>query len=123
MKTYEVTGTYVSVNSGTLRLKPEQAAARAHALKETGKHLFEVLSPVGFKRGEVFGYDGQINKALLSEVAETGKKAEGKKAGAAAAAPARSGIAAMLGGKKATAVAEPEEQEADAPAKQEETAA
>ena len=102
MQNYEVTGVYVSVSDGLLRLTPQQASARAHALVPEGKNLFRVISATGFKRGEVFGYSGQINKQLASEVEEVGKKPKAKEAAANSGEKKAAGISLLLGKKKAS---------------------
>lgn len=69
MQRYTVTGHSVNIHSGILDLAPEQAASRLHSLADLGDGLYEVLSPVQFKRGEEIGYDGEVNKALMQQIA------------------------------------------------------
>lgn len=57
----------VTIGPGAvLQLKKDQATSRAHALKSLGRALYLVEQPVQFKLGEKFGYDGPIDKTLLS---------------------------------------------------------
>lgn len=68
MKKYTVIGIKAGINSGIARLSDSQASARSHALKILGDGLYEIISPVEFKRGEEFEWDGETNKVLLEEV-------------------------------------------------------
>src|SRR5262245_21246394 len=72
MKTYKVTAMSVTLHRGLLRLTPEQAARRTHALKLVANMpgVYELIGPTCFKRGEVFGHDSDANKALLQEMEE-----------------------------------------------------
>ena len=83
MKRYEVVAPVVNVISGTVRVTPDQFRARRHALAlvgeaEDGTVEATVSSSVGFKRGEVFGYDGEMPKclALCLEALEPEPEAE-----------------------------------------------
>ncbi len=79
MKTYEVIAREgVTLRAGTLRLSEAQAAARGHALRRLGKDTFTVLAPVAFKRGEVFGYDGVGNKAVLQDLTPASERPAGR---------------------------------------------
>lgn len=85
MKRYEVISVKVTLASGVLQLSKEQAGCREHALRPMGDGLFLIDQPVEFKCGEVIGYDGEINKILMTEIEPLdgdGKKADkaGKKA-------------------------------------------
>jgi len=73
MKRYVVTGASANFASGVIMLTEEQAKARVHALKDLGDGYFEVMTTVSFKRGEIVGYDGEVNKALLQLVDEIGE--------------------------------------------------
>jgi len=64
MKILQVIGASANFASGVLSLSGKQAKAREHALRDLGDGLFEVLEPVCFKRGEMFGFDGDMPKAL-----------------------------------------------------------
>lgn len=64
MKLYEVVAPYAGVNSGRVEITPEQARARRFALEPLGDNLYRVTQPTGFKRGEMFGFDGDMPKAL-----------------------------------------------------------
>lgn len=73
MRRYIVTGASANFAGGVLKLTKEQAKAREHALEDLGDGYFEVMTPVGFKRGEIVGFDGEVNKALLQLVDEIGE--------------------------------------------------
>jgi len=53
---------------GRLRLSTAQAASRSHALRHLEDDLYEIISPVSFKLGEVLEWDGEINKTLADVV-------------------------------------------------------
>lgn len=78
MKLYEVVAPYAGVNSGMVEITTEQARARRFALEPLGDDLYRVMQPTGFKRGEVFGHDGEIPKclALCLEAIEPEPEAE-----------------------------------------------
>jgi hypothetical protein len=78
MKLYEVVAPYAGVNSGMVEITPEQARARRFALEPLGGDLYRVTQPTGFKRGEVFGHDGEMPKclALCLEAVEPEPEAE-----------------------------------------------
>ena len=97
---YEVTAVSARINSGVLELTKEQAGPRLHNLKLIKGNKYEVLNTVEFKRGEVFGFDGDLPKVLASalepESAKAGSKAGSKaaaKTGSADDAPAADGDA------------------------------
>lgn len=79
MQRYSVIGPKVEIHSGILHLSKTQAAARVHALDDLGEGLYQVSRPIQFKKGEEFGYDGSVNKALLQQMtpATKGKKHQG----------------------------------------------
>lgn len=62
-----------------LKLSAEQAAVRKHVLKSIGDDKFETIGPVEFKRGESFGYDGPLSRAM-QEVMEVDGVAPAPKA-------------------------------------------
>lgn len=68
MKQFQVEVVSVTINLGVLELNINQAQRRKHLLKQIGDNLYEVTSPVQFKRGEQFGYGGDVNKSLMSEI-------------------------------------------------------
>jgi hypothetical protein len=79
MQFFTVVGQFVQLFHGLVQLTQEQARDRAHALKETDETgVFEIKQPIGFKKGETFGFDGDPGKAalqLLEEVAEDAEPA------------------------------------------------
>lgn len=68
MKKYVVIGAYASFMSGVLMLTREQYKAREHALEPLGEDLYSVIQQTGFKRDEIVGFDGEVNKALLQDI-------------------------------------------------------
>lgn len=80
MKKITVTETFKTVNSGQVELTSAQAEARKHALEPTFKikatkqpdvlpaGVYRVTAPIQFKKGEIFGYDGEVGKnGVLSD--------------------------------------------------------
>lgn len=51
-----------------LKLNDGQAALRAGRLRYKGGGLYETLAEIQFKKGETFGFDGVMNKAMLELV-------------------------------------------------------
>ncbi len=76
MKFYRVIGRLVNISAGILNLTKQQAAARIHTLTHIEDDFYKVNAPVQFKHNEEFGYDGDVNKALLQDLeeADDGKK-------------------------------------------------
>jgi hypothetical protein len=74
MKTYTVTGPVVALALGTLALTSAQAGLRAHALDPLGEDRYNIRSRVEFKKGETFGYDQEIPKALADCLEECHSK-------------------------------------------------
>ena len=74
MKKYKVTGRAAKFSSGRVKLSVDQAASRIHNLKSLGDGVFEIVNPIEFKNGEVFGHDGEVPKVMASVVKEKGKK-------------------------------------------------
>jgi hypothetical protein len=71
MQLFQITSPFVQFHSGALRLTDEQARVRLGSItptKEKGVYLID--SPVGFKRGEVIGFDGEMNRMLQLELVE-----------------------------------------------------
>ena len=73
MKNYEVTGRVAGLASGVVKLSDEQAASRIHNLKNLGKGEYEIVNPIEFKNGELFGYSGDVPKIMASEITKAGK--------------------------------------------------
>lgn len=78
MKNYQVTGKVVSISSGVVELVKHQSDARMFALNRVGKNRFAVLKTIHFKRGETFGYDGELSKGVALHLAETGEEKQPK---------------------------------------------
>lgn len=70
MKMFRVVAPFAGVNHGLVVASPEQARSRAHALKHVEGDTYEVTSQTGFKRGEEFGFDGDMPRALALQVEE-----------------------------------------------------
>lgn len=80
MKTYQVKASFASLMSGVVHLSERQAAPRRHALQpvpDTPDH-YEIVTPIQFKEGESFGWDGEVNKALLAVLEDTDEAAAPK---------------------------------------------
>jgi membrane protein involved in colicin uptake len=83
---YTVTGKSVVITGGVLTLSAVQSADRAHLLQPLKeKNKYQVTGAVTFKKGEEFGYDGELPKYLADDV-ETEKSAKPEKAAAEKAA-------------------------------------
>lgn len=85
MKIYTITGPLCRFHAGAvLALTDAQVKNRRHCLSPAGTlknllgrlpkgmTLWAVEKPVEFKRAEVLGVDGTVNKALLADLAERG---------------------------------------------------
>lgn len=73
-----VTGLFAEFHAGILELTPKQASARKHNLADLGDGLYEIKSPVMFKRGEMIGFDGDIGKDQAELIVKPEQKATGK---------------------------------------------
>jgi len=78
MKQFQVEAVSVTINAGVLELSLSQAQRRKHLLKLIKDNQYEVLSPVQFKRGEKFGYGGDVNKLLMTEITPIEDKGDTK---------------------------------------------
>lgn len=80
MNLYVVIAALVRFNFGaTLYLTPQQAEGRIHNFKENkihekGRKPYTVEKQVEFKRGEVIGIEGEVNKVVLSLIAPEGSE-------------------------------------------------
>lgn len=72
MQNYEVTNNFITFGIGIeIRLSASQANTRAHLLKNKKKNIYEITSPVQFKKGEQIGvYPKSLSKALLENLKE-----------------------------------------------------
>ncbi len=63
----------VDLLSGVLDLSEDQARRRKGWLKKLESGLFEIIKPVQFKAGEVFGFEGELSKYHLERmISESG---------------------------------------------------
>lgn len=91
MRKVEVTAPFFTVHSGRVGLSADQAKARLHNLKAVQGQVddkpesktyragvYEVVQSVQFKRGEEFGYSGEVmkNGQLRDPQAEAGDRTE-----------------------------------------------
>ena len=60
---YQVIDKPAILFSGLLELNEDQVRRRRHLLELVEGSIYMIVKPVTFKVGEVFGYDGEINKA------------------------------------------------------------
>jgi hypothetical protein len=83
---YTVTGKSVVITGGVLTLSAVQSADRSHLLKPLKeKNKYQVIGAVTFKKGEEFGYDGDLPKSIADDL-ETEKTSKSKEAAAKEAA-------------------------------------
>jgi hypothetical protein len=75
----------ITLYSGILDLTSSQAVPRLSSLIPLGEGLYEIAGPVQFKAGEIIGYDGEVNKALIESL-DTGIEAAADEAAADEAA-------------------------------------
>lgn len=75
---YTVIAPSVQLTAGVLALTDAQAKARMHNLKPV-KGGYEIVNAVQFKRGEEFGYEGDITLDLVDALEEKGGKSGKKK--------------------------------------------
>lgn len=76
MKTYKIIQP-VTLTSGIVRLKDDQAKGREHKLELLGRNCYRITAPNQFKVGQVIGYDGDIPKTMangMDEMQGKGKK-------------------------------------------------
>ena len=66
----------VAFSSGRFRLTPDQARARAHALKEIEKGVFEPTAEIQFKRGERVQILSPLPKRMVGRLVPTKEGAE-----------------------------------------------
>lgn len=74
MKFYTVTGRTAGFGAGQrLKLTRAQVDSRAHRLTlvDEKKGVYEATAPIEFKKGEAFGFDGDLPKTIAVLVEET----------------------------------------------------
>ena len=69
MDKYIVTGPVVRIHCGLMELTDEQARPRIRSLEFLGDGIYRVNRTVEFKNSEVFGYNGEMPRAM-AEVLE-----------------------------------------------------
>lgn len=76
MQTYEVIGNFVTIGIGIeIKLSASQADARSHLVRNKKKDIYEIISPVQFKKGEQIGIESKsLGKSLLDNLKEIGAK-------------------------------------------------
>lgn len=76
MTNFEVMSDKVVLFEGILKLTQKQANARAHQLEvvDAKAGLFRLRGETHFKRGERFGFDGELSKRLVSELEDLDPK-------------------------------------------------
>ena len=72
MKEFTVISKVATLHSGIVKLSKGQARDRMHCLAAVEKEdgLYKIQAPINFKHGEVFSFDGEVNKTMLSEIGE-----------------------------------------------------
>lgn len=76
LRQYKVIGFKAVFSAGIVELTEAQAAVRLRNLdsrdlpkdKKTGIGQYRIINQIEFKAGEIFGYDGAINKAMLEDI-------------------------------------------------------
>ncbi|MCF6147275.1 MAG: hypothetical protein E3K37_01305 [Candidatus Kuenenia sp.] len=69
MEKYIVVSTCVNIPSGVIGLNEEQYESRKHKLnKMPSKGMYEITNTIQLKKGETFGFEGEMNKVLASDV-------------------------------------------------------
>lgn len=74
MKLYKVIAKDASFHSGMVRLTKDQARRRVHNLQEVEggssdeRTSFEIIATIHFKYGEIFWFQGDVNKSKAVEV-------------------------------------------------------
>lgn len=71
MRKIKVLGEFIHLHSGKVKLSERQARDRSHGVRKIKDDLFEITSPIGFKRGEIFSFDGDLGKGQSEDVEET----------------------------------------------------
>lgn len=80
MKFYTALQT-VTLRGGRLHLTADQFRRRVNKLKPTDdKGVYELIDTTMFKAGEVFGYDGEVNKLFAGQAEETESETSKKEA-------------------------------------------
>ncbi|MCR4332814.1 MAG: hypothetical protein NUV34_08975 [Sulfuricaulis sp.] len=69
MKEFTATA-LVKLGAGRVRMDADQAKTRAQNLHPVSDGVFEIVNPIQFKRGERFGWDGEVPKAMAEAFAE-----------------------------------------------------
>lgn len=83
MNEYQVLGESVTLHSGLVLLTEAQYKSRSFAVSATEEEgVYQVEKPVSFKRGEVFFYDGHLNKLQADLLDEPVAKPADDKQGA-----------------------------------------
>lgn len=73
-KTYFVINAPITVNVGQqVKLTKEQAQNRKHVAKNVKDDIWEAISPFQFKAGEVFIFNGEINKKFADQIIDPEK--------------------------------------------------
>lgn len=73
MDTFRVDAVSVTIRAGIVELDEAQAKRRAGFISKNEDGSYTVNAPIGFKKGEVFGYDGEVNRAMLTLVSPLGE--------------------------------------------------
>lgn len=60
----------VTLGAGRVRMDADQAKTRAHNVSPEGEGVFVIVNAIQFKRGERFGWDGDVPKALQDAFGE-----------------------------------------------------
>lgn len=79
MRKYQVIENHVEIGAGRVMLDADQFKARSHNLRAIGPDgVCEIVKPVQFKLGEVFGFDGDLGKHMRQFVIEAALEPDAK---------------------------------------------
>ena len=120
LKKVTVDAAFCSVGSGIVALTAQQAKVRAHNLKpvhveKDGAGEYEVVNLIQFKRGESFGYSGEVGKGgvLSDRDAEELRRMEQAETAEKAVKAARAGALRQVRDEMATLTADNERLKAE----------
>ena len=77
MEKYKVVNPVV-LPSGSIQLDEKQAKARSHQIKKVKGDVYEIMTPISFKAGEVVGFE-TLPKVHKQNLEIVGQKTKAKK--------------------------------------------
>lgn len=64
---HKVVGSICVISGGLIQLSDDQYSLRSHNLLKLEGDVYEVINRIEFKRGEIFGHDGDLSKVPCVE--------------------------------------------------------